>query len=288
MPLSSSWFQKDINDALTVVRYAVIAALGVYYETRMVNVWDLAAINKFGKRFTDLCYNSLEARPLVKAIVDEVIRVRHANKLPEPSIAGFSDACALGLACTFTDEIINRCYDHYSLPDGQMNYHHHIYSSNNQRIDPATVALLDKVKAQLSEVEIGDIERCRDELFRMMESEARLVALARNSILASEATHNDDFTMVNWFGTAFTFALGVQSEVVKVLWKQWEANGMGLNQQTIGNAVDSEKDNFRIANVFRSHPAIGTMIHTTGKGIYLLARTGPQHENNAESTRKQR
>jgi hypothetical protein len=87
---------------------------------------------------------------------------------------------------------------------------------------------------------------------------------------ASEATHSADFTAVNWFGTEYTFALGVQSGAVKALWEEWEKSGLGLHQQTIREAVDAERENFRMDKAFRNNPAFGTMIQSIGDGRYKL------------------
>jgi hypothetical protein len=86
----------------------------------------------------------------------------------------------------------------------------------------------------------------------------------------SEAIHNRDFTMVNWFGTEYHFALGVQSRVVQLLWEEWEKTGLGLQQQTIREGVDAERDNFRMGMLFRNHPAMETMIKSCGDGRYKL------------------
>lgn len=90
-----------------------------------------------------------------------------------------------------------------------------------------------------------------------------------------KATHSSDFTYVNWYGTEYTFALGVQSEAVRTLWNEWEKSGLGLHQETIGNAIDAERDNFRMDKAFRNNPAFGTMIQNTGDGKYKLARPAP-------------
>ncbi len=87
----------------------------------------------------------------------------------------------------------------------------------------------------------------------------------------AEASHSADFTFVNWYGTEYTFALGVQSSAVKALWGEWEKTGLGLHQDTIRNAVDPERDSFRMDKAFRNHPAFGTMIQNTGDGKYKLA-----------------
>jgi len=92
------------------------------------------------------------------------------------------------------------------------------------------------------------------------------------SAAAADAVHSADFTMVKWFGEVYTFSLGVQSSAVKALWEEWEKNGLGLHQETIGNSVDAEQENFRMDTTFRKHPAWGTMIHSCGGGIYKLDR----------------
>src|SRR5262249_27468816 len=81
-----------------------------------------------------------------------------------------------------------------------------------------------------------------------------------------QCVHNSDFTMVTWFGTDYTFALGVQSSAVRALWEEWERSGLGLHQETIRTVIDTERDNFRMDMAFRNHPAFGTMIQRCGDG----------------------
>jgi hypothetical protein len=88
---------------------------------------------------------------------------------------------------------------------------------------------------------------------------------------SKKATHNADFTMVNWFGEEYTFALGVQSSALKALWEEWEKTGLGLHQDTIRNSIDAERDSFRMDTAFRNHPAFGRMIKKIGDGKYKLA-----------------
>jgi hypothetical protein len=91
-----------------------------------------------------------------------------------------------------------------------------------------------------------------------------------------KATHSADFTFVNWYGTEYTFALGVQTSAVKALWDEWEKTGLGLHQDTIRNAVDPERDSFRMDKAFRNHRAFGTMIQSTGDGKYKLVPAEPK------------
>jgi hypothetical protein len=85
-----------------------------------------------------------------------------------------------------------------------------------------------------------------------------------------EKKHSADFTCVNWYGTEYTFALGVQASAVEALWHEWEMSGLGVHQSTIGLAMDAEHDNFRLDKTFRNHPAFGTMIQSIGDGKYKL------------------
>ncbi len=100
-----------------------------------------------------------------------------------------------------------------------------------------------------------------------------------------KAQHSADFTFVNWFGTEYTFALGVQATAVKALWVEWEKTGLGLHQDTIRNAVDAERDNFRMDKAFRNHPAFTTMIRKTGDGRYTLAPPGTGKAPNSKAKR---
>jgi len=90
-----------------------------------------------------------------------------------------------------------------------------------------------------------------------------------------ETVHNADFTMVRWFGTEYQFALGMQASAVRALWSEWENSGLGLHQDTIRDAIDSERDYFRMDQSFRGHPSFGTMIQRCGDGRYKLCSPGP-------------
>lgn len=104
--------------------------------------------------------------------------------------------------------------------------------------------------------------------------------------------HNADFTMVNWYGREYHFALGIQSSAVAALWAEWEKSGLGLHQDTIRNAVDAERDSFRMDTAFRNHPAFGPMIQRCGDGRYKLApptvTPAPEKKENAGITAKSR
>jgi hypothetical protein len=116
----------------------------------------------------------------------------------------------------------------------------------------------------------------RSDLIRLKSDiafEAARLARSRPQVLTEtpKAVHNADFTMVNWFGTEYHFATGVQAGAVRALWTEWEGSGLGLHQETIRQAIDEERDHFRMDHVFRNHPALGTMIQRAGDGRYKLA-----------------
>jgi hypothetical protein len=87
--------------------------------------------------------------------------------------------------------------------------------------------------------------------------------------------HNDDFTEVRWNGRRYKFDKQQQALSVGYLW-----NNKRAREKSIGEAIGSEADNFRLIHIFRQsgkkakmHPAWGTMIIADGKGIYALAES---------------
>ena len=88
-----------------------------------------------------------------------------------------------------------------------------------------------------------------------------------------ENWHNDDFTEVLWNGKKYKFNKSQQALSVKYLW-----NNKRAREKSIGEAIGSEADNFRLIHIFRQrnkkskmHPAWGIMIVPDGKGIFALA-----------------
>jgi hypothetical protein len=87
-----------------------------------------------------------------------------------------------------------------------------------------------------------------------------------------EALHSPDFRSVNWFGRPYRFS-ELQAACVRALWEAWEQGTPELSQQTILEAAES--DQTRLDHVFRNrgrqpHPAFGSMIVSTGQGVYRL------------------
>ena len=86
-----------------------------------------------------------------------------------------------------------------------------------------------------------------------------------------KCSHSDDFTAVWWFDELHRFAKGHQAQTVKCLWEHYERRpGFGLGEETIGEKVDAERDQFRLAHVFRKHTSWKRLIQPVGKGIYAL------------------
>ena len=103
-------------------------------------------------------------------------------------------------------------------------------------------------------------------------------------------SHNADFTMVNWYGTEYTFSPGLQAGAVKALWEEWEKTGLGLHQESVRERIDAERDNFRLSHVFRGHPAYGVMILPCGDGKYRLGKSDAKIQSpkkKARTTKKQ-
>jgi len=106
----------------------------------------------------------------------------------------------------------------------------------------------------------------------------------------TQPTHSKDFTSFTWCGTNFQFSKGQQAEAVRVLFEAWEKGTPTLSEKTIGEEIGSSSNNFQLAKVFRekrkdggyvSHPAWGTMIKRSRKGIYQFVEI--RQENNPES-----
>ena len=84
---------------------------------------------------------------------------------------------------------------------------------------------------------------------------------------SAPATHSADFRTVRWFGTDYTFT-PTQAAIVRQLWDAWEDGAPGIGQETLTTEAGSEST--RLRDLFREHPAWGTMITTFGKGVYGL------------------
>jgi len=84
------------------------------------------------------------------------------------------------------------------------------------------------------------------------------------------ATHSDDFHSVIWFGTRYDFN-ATQSQVVRVLWENWEKGTPDVGKERLLEAIDPESRRDRVDTVFRGNPAWKTMIvPASRKGNYRL------------------
>lgn len=98
--------------------------------------------------------------------------------------------------------------------------------------------------------------------------------------------HSVDFASVIWFGTSYAFT-GSQARVVALLWRAWLDGVPNLRQETLLDAAGSVSG--RLANLFKGHPAWGTMIVPgAAKGTFRLADPPPEanpQENPAQGRR---
>jgi hypothetical protein len=109
----------------------------------------------------------------------------------------------------------------------------------------------------------------------------RLLALARELLhLAAAARHGPDFASCWWFGAYYTFTAS-QARAVAVLWAAWENGTPDVRQETLLESAGSESS--RLDNLFRRHPAWGTMIVPgPQKGLFRLNEE-PASENHQQS-----
>jgi hypothetical protein len=93
-----------------------------------------------------------------------------------------------------------------------------------------------------------------------------------------DPTHSEDFHSVNWYGTVYSFS-DTQAAVVALLWKAWENGSPEVGcSYLVENAVEEpeDADQFyrkpKLSDIFKGHPAWGTLIASTRKGNYFLSR----------------
>ncbi|HWE95463.1 MAG TPA: hypothetical protein VG269_15955 [Tepidisphaeraceae bacterium] len=82
--------------------------------------------------------------------------------------------------------------------------------------------------------------------------------------------HADDFTSVIWYDIPYQFTK-TQGIAVRLLWNEWKKGGLSASELRIAKEIGSAAASFRLAHLFRDHPAFGTMIVSAEKGIFRLA-----------------
>jgi len=186
----------------------------------------------------------------------------------------FTAIAALDLECDAVIETLGPAFSNDS-PDGKYLVRCNTDLARPKRAEELLLLAIEGiVAAQLSE-----------SLGNKGGGKARSQADSKEQV-EKKLTHAADFTSVNWYGTEYTFALGVQSSAVKALWEEWEKSGLGLHQDTIRNSIDAERDKFRMDTTFRNHPAFGTMIQPGGDGRYKLACPDEQRKPSAPKKKK--
>jgi hypothetical protein len=91
------------------------------------------------------------------------------------------------------------------------------------------------------------------------------------------ARHSLDFRSVHWFGANFTFS-PTQAACMKVLWQAWENGTPELGQATILEHPEVEAESKRLVDVFKGHPAWGTILTKgTTNGTFRLIK--PVHDS---------
>jgi hypothetical protein len=139
-------------------------------------------------------------------------------------------------------------------------------------LSPDAVLRGDFTLADVTTLMIGKQLAAADDLLASTRAAAAEAAVRQAAACnaAPDARHSADFSHVYWFGQEYKFAIGLQAGAVRALWAEWEKTGLGLHQETIREEIDAERDNFRMAHVFRNHPALGRMIDKDGEGRYRL------------------
>lgn len=118
-----------------------------------------------------------------------------------------------------------------------------------------------------------------------------LPAASRILRVMQPCRHGIDFASVVWFGASYAFT-GNQAAVVKLLWRAWENGTPCVRDETLTSAADRDEtltaaadrdDGARLGDLFRGHPAWGTMIVPGQmKGTHRLAEPQTDHSLDTE------
>jgi len=101
-------------------------------------------------------------------------------------------------------------------------------------------------------------------------------------------SHSEDFTSVVWDKNRFSFTK-TQAAVIGLLWNEYEKGTWNLGQETIGEKIGSEMNQYRLIQTFEKgrHPAWGTLIIAGEKrGTFRLADTIQQKPTKKKKTAK--
>lgn len=117
------------------------------------------------------------------------------------------------------------------------------------------------------------------DLMVLLIDEPRLLKLATEIAVALEPApelpsrrHTADFAAVVWDGQHYSFT-SAQAAAVRLLWEAYEQGLYDVRHESLASAVGSDRT--RMKNLFRGHPAWGTMIVSgVAKGTLRLDLAG--------------
>ncbi len=84
-----------------------------------------------------------------------------------------------------------------------------------------------------------------------------------------EPTVAEDFRSLHWDGTTYEFT-PTQAAWVRVLWEHWKQRTATVGEQSVLESAESNSG--RLRDVFKNHPAWGTLIVPSKKGAFKLER----------------
>lgn len=134
------------------------------------------------------------------------------------------------------------------------------------RFEPNSKALLDYLRDEMGVV------RSRLGHLRWAEIIADIRRHRGEAVKADDNRHHESFSSVRWNGVSYKFS-PMQARAVAVLTRTFHNNTPGVLQTHIFEEIESNSDKQRLRDLFKSHPAWGTMIVKVRdrKGMYQLA-----------------
>lgn len=96
--------------------------------------------------------------------------------------------------------------------------------------------------------------------------------------LSKQPSHGSDFAWMIVGEVKYVFPKPQQARVIELLYREWRAGGQrdgcGVWESTLAEGIGASSS-FRVAKVFASHPILGSILRSVGKGVWALYLNEP-------------